>query len=93
MLAARLEVTEIFISRLERGERPYTQDLLEAAADALSTDVASLLMRDPTAPDFVWSIWERIPQAARAQAEAVLKTFAPEDENNGGAHTPQKKRA
>lgn len=91
-LAARLEVSEGFVSRLERGERAYTQDLLEAAADALSTDVASLLMRDPSSPDFVWSIWEKIPDNAKPQAQEVLETFAKKTPETEGNHKPSPTR-
>jgi len=41
------------------------------------TDPASILMRDPSSPDFIWSIWEAIPESSKEQALAVLKTFAP----------------
>jgi transcriptional regulator with XRE-family HTH domain len=46
-LAERLETSKASISRIENGEQAYTQDFLEACADALRTDPASLLMRDP----------------------------------------------
>lgn len=66
------------ISRVETFQQPYTQDLLEAVADALMTDAASLIMRDPTAPDAIWSVWEQASPGQRAQivevAKALLKT-------------------
>src|ERR1700741_2248847 len=66
------------LSRIEKGESPYTQDLLELAADAYGTDVASLLMRDPTDPEAMWSIWDRAKPGERKMivdiAKTVLKT-------------------
>lgn len=76
-LALRLGVTHTIISKIENGKRPYSQGFLEAAAEALMTDPASILMRDPSSPDFIWSIWDAIPETSKEQAIAVLKTFAP----------------
>lgn len=63
---------------LERGKRGYTQDMLEALAEALGTDPASLLMRDPTDPDAIWSIWDQAQPGERRQiievAHALLRT-------------------
>jgi transcriptional regulator with XRE-family HTH domain len=65
-LADRVGVTAAAISLLERGLIGYTQKTLEAIAEALQTDPASLLMRDPTDaeaiwsmdPEAIWSIWD-----------------------------------
>jgi transcriptional regulator with XRE-family HTH domain len=64
-LGERLETSGSMISRIEKGETPYTQDTLEAIADALQTDAASLLMRDPTDPDAIWSIWDQAQSVER----------------------------
>ena len=63
------------LSMLERGERGYTQETLEALSDALKTDVASLLMRDPTEPDAIWSIWDAAKPGQRRQIVEVAKTL------------------
>lgn len=47
------------VSRVENGETPYTQDWLEAAADALGCTAADLISRDPRDPD------EPVDQAIR----------------------------
>lgn len=57
-LADRVEMTPSGLSMLERGQSGYTQERLEQLALALSTDPASLLMRDPSDPDAIWSIWD-----------------------------------
>lgn len=46
-LGARVEMSAGNLSRLERGLIPYDQRILEAVADALNTDTASLVMRNP----------------------------------------------
>lgn len=77
-LASRLEelgahdVGPSHLSMLERGQRAYTQATLEAVADALRTDVASLIMRDPSEPDALWSIWDQAKPGERKHiVEAV----------------------
>jgi len=66
-LAERLETTKANVSRVETGKQGYTQDYLEALADALQTDRASLLMRDPLEPKGIWSIWENALPGQRRQ--------------------------
>ena len=81
------------LSRIERGERPYGQDFLEAAADALMCEPADLLIRNPLDPAAPWSIWERIPEPAKPQARAVLETFAtPFDHTRDDLEQPEKKK-
>ena len=63
------------ISMLERGQRGYTQDTLEAVAAALQTDVASLLMRDPTDPDAIWTIWDQAKPGQRRQIVEIARTL------------------
>jgi transcriptional regulator with XRE-family HTH domain len=74
-VAAALGVSTPTISRIEKGTRQYTQEFLEAAADYLMTDPASLLMRDPSQPESIWSIWEQIDPPKRADALRVIRAF------------------
>jgi len=66
------------ISRIETFAQPYTQDLLEALADALMTDAASLIIRNPLEADAIWTIWDQASPGQRDQiraiAQALLKT-------------------
>lgn len=73
-LANRLEMTQSHLSMLENGKRPYTQQTLEAIADALQTDAASLLMRDPTDTDAIWSIWDNAKPGERRMIVDIAKT-------------------
>jgi len=45
------------LSRIEKGEQPYSQDILEAIAEALGTSPASLLIFDPTRDSGLLTIW------------------------------------
>lgn len=73
-LAARLDMTQSHLSMLENGKRGYTQETLEAIADALQTDAASLLMRNPQDGDAIWSIWEQAKPGERRMIVDIAKT-------------------
>lgn len=73
-LAARLETSKASISRIELGQQAYTQDFLEACADALRTDPASLLMRDPTDEEAVWSLWDKAKVGDRKIIENIVRS-------------------
>lgn len=60
------------LSKIERGLLPDNQDLLERLADALMTDPASLIMRDPTDKQAIWSLWDRASPGERVQIESVV---------------------
>ena len=69
-------MTHASLSRIERGLQPYSQRIIEAIADELTGgDVASLLMRDPTDPNALWSIWERAKPGERAMMVDMAKTI------------------
>jgi transcriptional regulator with XRE-family HTH domain len=68
-LAEALGISVGHLSRIESGEREYMQSLLEAAAEYLETDPASLLMRDPSAPENIWSLWDHASIGERQQIE------------------------
>lgn len=83
-LADRVGLSKPFISEMERGVKGYSQDTLEALADALGCEPADLIMRDPTSPDPIWSIWDRVPPVKRSDALRVLAAFATEDKAKTG---------
>jgi transcriptional regulator with XRE-family HTH domain len=70
-----LSMTHATLSRIERGRLPYNQALLEVLAEVYQTDRASLIMRDPSEPEGLWSIWEQLQPVERRQALAVLKAL------------------
>lgn len=61
------------LGRIERGLQPYNQELLEALADLYRTDPASLIMRDPTADDPMWSLWDQAQEAERKDTAKYLE--------------------
>lgn len=74
-LADRMDMTSSHLSMLERGQRGYTQETLEALAHALQTDPASLLMRDPSDPEAIWSVWENARPGERRQIVEIAKAL------------------
>lgn len=66
-------MTHATLSRIERGKLPYSQPLLEMLGEIYQTDPASLLMRDPSDPEGLWSIYDQLNAAERARAVAILK--------------------
>jgi len=74
-LAERIGIARSYLTKIERGTRRYDQPFLEAAADALRCEPADLIMRDPTAAESIWSIWEQLTPTERAQADAVIRAL------------------
>lgn len=74
---ARTGTTHGNLSRIERGEVPYNQVLLESLAKIYETDPASLIVRDPSQPDPIWTVLDRIPASQREQLSDVMRAFAP----------------
>lgn len=74
-LAEQLGISKATLSRIENGIIPYSQDFLEACAEALRCEPADLIMRDPTMPEPIWSVWESVPPAERPKVIEVLKAF------------------
>lgn len=57
------------LGRIERGLQPYNQALLEKLAYLYKTTEASLIMRDPSDPDNLWSVWDQAKPAEREKIE------------------------
>ena len=72
-LAERTGISTGNLSRVENGRQDYNETFLELVADALNTTPASLIMRDPTAPEAIWSIWETAKPADRRQIEELAR--------------------
>ena len=74
-LADRVDMTPSYLSMFERGMRGYTQNTLEALAEALQTDAASLLMRDPSKDTAIWSVWESAKPGDRQKIVEIARTI------------------
>jgi transcriptional regulator with XRE-family HTH domain len=74
--ALRVSITGASLSRIERGIQPYSQDFLEALADALDVTVAQLIEHDPTLPGAkVIDFLQHLSKRDAAQAEDVLRAM------------------
>ena len=78
VVAEQLHLSQPQLGRIERGDSPYNQDLLEALAELYGCTVADLLMRDPSENDGIWSIWDHAKPGEKrliaAAAEAIVRT-------------------
>jgi transcriptional regulator with XRE-family HTH domain len=74
-LAERIGISRPQLSKVEKGARKYDQAFLEAAAEELRCAVADLLVRDPTSPEAIWSIWDTLSPVERVQATEIIKTI------------------
>lgn len=75
-LADRIGMTTSNLSKIERGEQPYTQPVLEALADALGCSTADLLMRPPGSNKGpVQTALDGLDPETREQALAVIKAL------------------
>ncbi len=83
-VAAELHISQPQLGRIERGDQPYNQDLLEALAEFYGCTVADLLIRDPSSPNAIWSIWESAKPGDKrliaAAAEAIVRAGVDESE-------------
>lgn len=82
-LADRVDLSKPQVSRLETGKQNYTQETLEAFADALGVTAAELLSPppDPSRPESEFEILARRIRGERLRARAarVLKALLEED--------------
>jgi len=61
--AAGMSVSNI--SQFERGKQGFSDEGIQALAEALQTMSGYLLMVDPTKDDAIWSIWEQAKPGER----------------------------
>lgn len=74
-VADHLHMSHSQLSRIERGSQPYNQELLEKLADLYMCDVVDLLIRDPSDPEGMWTIWERAQPGERRQIRDVAEAL------------------
>lgn len=73
--AERIGVTQSFVSKVENGKQSPDLSFLEVTAEALRCTPADLIMRDPTAPEAIWDIWEQLQPVQRVQLIEIGKTL------------------
>lgn len=64
------------LSKIENAKSPYSQRLLEDAAEAYGCEPEDLIMRDPTKPDAIWSILDTLKKADPAERELMSRLSA-----------------
>jgi len=74
-LAERLHITQGHLSKIENFKKPWDEDLLAIAAEALQCAPVDILIRDPSTTEGIWSIWDQVPETNRDQALNVLRAF------------------
>ena len=74
-LAARINKSTATVSQIETGKSPYSQEILEAIAEALLCEPVDLLIRNPKDPDGIWSIWDGLEPPKKRQAIGILKAL------------------
>lgn len=72
-LADRVGTSHATLSRVERGLQDWDETLLRALSEALGTDYVSLLIRDPSDPEGMWSIWDQAKPAERRKIVNIAK--------------------
>jgi transcriptional regulator with XRE-family HTH domain len=71
-----LIISHVSIGRIERGEQPYTQPVIEALADALGLSVATLLEVNPDIEDSrVIDITSRLRMATPAERDQAIRVL------------------
>lgn len=75
-VAERVGMSHQNLGKIERGRVPYNETLLEILADVYMTDRGSLIMRDPTKKDALWSILDQLAPVERQKiAKRVQEEF------------------
>jgi transcriptional regulator with XRE-family HTH domain len=74
-LADRIGINRAYLSKIESGKRRYDQPFLEAAAEVLNCEPADLIIRDPSDPDGIWSIWDQLKPVEKSQVVEIAKTI------------------
>lgn len=77
-VAEHLHMTHGNLSKIERGLVPYNQELLEALAELYGCDPVDLLIRDPSDPNGMWTLWEQALPGERRQIVAVAEAIVKE---------------
>lgn len=74
--AIGVKATGASLSRIERGIQPYSQDILEAIAQALNVTVADLIENNPDVPEAeIIDFFRHLDAREIRQAESVIKAM------------------
>ena len=65
-------ISYVSLSRIEKGEQPYSQPILEALAIALDTSTSALLERKPDTHADIIELFDKLDESSKAQAIKIL---------------------
>jgi len=74
-LGERIGMTHQNLGKIERFVVPYNQGLLERLAEALGTEPASLIMRNPTDKAASWTLLESLSPVQRRQTFTFMEAI------------------
>lgn len=83
-LAERIGIARSYLTKIERGDRRYDQHFLEAAAEALRCSPADLMVRDPTDPEGLWSVYDSLTVPERIRVVAIIKAMKGDTTGSNG---------
>ena len=63
------------LARIETGQQPYSQPILEAAAHALAVSVVQLLTHNPSKDGEVIDLLKSMSESEKSQAVNILKAM------------------
>lgn len=78
-VAAKMGITHGQLSRIERGLSPYSQNILEIAAIEYKCTVQDILTRAPDEADSVFSMWGKLDDGQRRQAQRLFEALVKDE--------------
>lgn len=74
-MADRIGMSHQNLGKIERGAVPYSEHLLERLAEEYRCDIVDLIIRDPTDPDGLWSVYDQLKPVERLQLVEMAKVI------------------
>lgn len=81
-VAEVMHMTHGNLSKIERGKVPYTQDLLEKLAELYMCSVPDLIIRDPSDPTGIWTVWENAKPGDKRKIVSAARIIVGDDERD-----------
>lgn len=74
-LGAKVGMSHVSLGRIERGETLWNEETLALIANALATDIPSLIARDPAQTEGIWSVWNELTESERMQLVELARAL------------------
>lgn len=71
--AARIDISRTLLSKIETAKSPYSQRIMEAAAEIYGCTPAQLIAVNPLDPESLWPLWERAEAASPFKRKQIKK--------------------